>query len=195
MNKLLAMALLTAGLPMSAMADGGVRGLEHVALTVPDLAQARTFFTDGLGCKSVLTLGPFKDDNGSWMADFIGTHPRAVMNIGVMQCGNASNIELMEISSPSQDKKFPDRDDLGASSLGFYVDDLNDSIKQVKAAGGALLGGVTSVGEGPLSGRSFIYVRAAWGQQIFLMNDGNGIAYSKQPDAVKIFSPADLPVK
>ncbi len=186
-----AIALLLA--PSAALAQGEIRGLEHIAITVPDMTQAKDFFINGLGCKFVLDLGPFKDEQGTWMQDAIGTHKDAVMYIGEMQCGNATNVELMEISSPTQNKKFPTREDFGASSLGFYTDDLKATIARVLENGGAKLGSITSVAEGPLAGRSFIYVTAPWGQQIFLMNDGDGIAYSKQDDAIDVFSPADIP--
>lgn len=193
--KILTAAALAVALPFAAHAEGEVLGLDHVALTVPDLAQARAFFDAGLGCVHALDLGPFRDDAGTWMQDTIGTHARAVMSISVMSCGNASNVELMEISSPVQDTKFPARDDLGASSLGFYTTDLEATLARAIAAGATPLSSITSVGEGPLAGRSFIYVTAPWGQQIFLMNDGDGIAYAKDPANVKVFSPADLPAR
>jgi len=172
----------------------GVRGLEHVAITVPQLATARAFFEDGLGCQSVFDLGPFKDETGSWMADFIGTDPRAEMVIAVMKCGNASIVELMEISSPSQNTTMPRRDDIGSASLGFYVDDLEGSIARIESAGGKSLGSITSINTGPEEGRRFIYTVSPWGQMIFLLNDGDGTAYSRQENAVSLFSPADLPV-
>lgn len=196
MNKLALASLVVASAicPVSALAaDGGVRGLDHVALTIPDMAQARAFMQDGLGCRTVFDLGPFKDDSGTWMQDYIGTHPRAVMNIAVMNCGNTASVELMEISSPSQNKTYPQRDDLGAASLGFYVDDLEASLERVAGAGGEVLGGVTNVDAGPEAGRKFAYVRAPWGQLFFLLNDGEGIAYDEQPHDVPLPSPRNLP--
>jgi catechol 2,3-dioxygenase-like lactoylglutathione lyase family enzyme len=193
--KTLTAAGFAVALPFAAQAESGVLGLDHMALTVPEMAQARAFFEDGLGCVHALDLGPFRDDAGTWMQDAIGTHARAVMSIAVMTCGNASNVELMEIFSPSQDTKFPTRDDHGASSLGFYTNDLEATLARAVAEGATPLSGITSAGEGPLAGRSFIYVTAPWGQQIFLMNDGNGIAFGKDPANVKVFSPADLPAR
>lgn len=195
MKKLIMLSLATvfSSISYAALAQVSVRGLDHVAITVPDLSEAKSFFVGALGCKQVFDLGPFKDDNGNWMADNIGTHPRAVMNIGIMRCGNASTVELMEINSPSQNKEFPARDDLGASSLGFYTDDLEGSIDQVKSAGGTVLGSITSVEQGPEAGRRFIYTKSPWGQLIFLLNDGDGIAYSKNPQEVPLFSTLDYP--
>ncbi len=188
------LAFAAAGLAEQSVAEGGgVRGLDHVALTIPDMEQARAFLQEGLGCRTVFDLGPFKDDSGNWMQDYIGTHPRAVMNIAVMNCGNTASVELMEISSPTQNKTYPQRDDLGAASLGFYVDDLDASLVRVAAAGGEVLGGITSVGAGPETGRKFAYVRSPWGQLFFLLNDGEGIAYNAQPHETPLPSPRDLP--
>lgn len=179
--------------PAMANADGDVRGLDHVAITVPELAAARSFFENGLGCVTVFDLGPFKDESGTWMADYIGTHPRAEMTIAVMKCGNASTVELMEIKSPSQKTEMPKRDDIGSASLGFYTDDLEASIKKIESAGGKALGGITDISAGPEKGRRFIYTISPWGQLVFLLNDGDGIAYTKQDQAVKLFSSTDLP--
>lgn len=154
-----ALALVASG------AHAEVRGLDHVAVTVPDLEAARSFFENGLGCQTVFDLGPFMDESGTWMQDYIGTHPRAEMLIAVMKCGNVSSIELMQISSPNQNKTFPRRDDYGAASLGFYVDDLEAAIQQVEAAGGVALGGITDVNQGPETGRRFIYTQAPWGDR------------------------------
>lgn len=197
MKKLaLAGILLAASLSTSIAyaAAGGVRGVDHVALTIPDLEEARAFLTDGLGCRTVFNLGPFKDDTGTWMQDYIGTNPRAVMNIAVMNCGNTASVELMEVSSPTQNKTIPQRDDIGAASIGFYVDDLQASLDRITAAGGKVLGGVTTVDAGPEAGRSFAYVRAPWGQLVFLLNDGEGIAYDKVPQDIPLHSPRELPV-
>ncbi len=193
--KLKLAAIALTALPTLALAGGEIRGVDHIALTVPDMAVAQSFMEDAFGCEHALDLGPFKDDAGTWMQDAIGTHPRAVMSIAVLACGNASNIELMEISSPSQEKNLPARDDIGASSVGLYTDDLEATLERAVAAGATPLSGITSVGEGPLAGRSFIYVTAPWGQQFFLMNDGQGIAFAKDPANVSVFSPADLPAR
>ena len=180
--------------PNALMAAGDIRGVDHIAITVPDLAEARSFMETAFGCEHALDLGPFMDPNGTWMQDAIGTHKDAVMHIAELVCGNATNIELMEISSPTQDVVFPKREDFGASSIGLYTDDLRATLDRATAAGATPLAQITSVSEGPLAGRSFIYVTAPWGQQFFLMSDGaEGTAFSRSDAPVIPFSPRDLP--
>ena len=104
----------------------GLRGIDHIGLTVPDLDQAAAFFTDVLGCTTVTRVGPFRDDSGSFMADVLDVHPRAVIERIVLQrCGHGSNIELFKYTAPDQTTLHPRNSDIGAHHLAFYVDDID----------------------------------------------------------------------
>src|SRR5580704_19651652 len=92
-------------LPSPASADGlpGMRGHDHTGITVPDMAQAISFFTDILGCQRIMAFGPFSDDKGTFMQDALDVHPRAVITqIVQIRCGFGSNIELFSYQSPDQ---------------------------------------------------------------------------------------------
>ncbi|MBB4038918.1 catechol 2,3-dioxygenase-like lactoylglutathione lyase family enzyme [Microvirga flocculans] len=183
--------LLIAG---AAQASGlGLRGMEHIGVTVPSIAEGKAFFEKVLGCEQAYALGPFKDEKGTWMTDNIGAHKSSVANIASLKCGNSTNIELFEFTSPSQNKASPKRDDVGAVSIGFYVDDINAAVAHLKKNNVKLLGDIKKVEEGPIAGRSWIYAETPWGLQIFFESDPNGIAYTKTPGAVKLFSPRNLP--
>jgi len=54
----------------------GVRGIEHVGLTVPDLDRAVEFFVDVLGCEFVFDGGRFADAQDH-MQNSLGVHPDA----------------------------------------------------------------------------------------------------------------------
>lgn len=172
-----------------------VRGIEHIGITVPSLDEASSYFVSAFGCEEAIRVGPLLDPNGNWMETTLGTHPRAELNIAVLACGNSSNIELFEFESPTQNANVPKRDDLGAASIGFYTDDLEGSIEAIRQAGGSILGEITSIGDGPFAGRDFIYSTTPWGQLVFLANDGNGIAYSRENPAVELYSPAEHPLR
>ncbi|WP_157961308.1 VOC family protein [Microvirga flavescens] len=170
-------------------ADLGLKGMEHIGVTVPSLAEGKAFFEKVLGCQQAYELGPFKDEKGTWMTDNIGAHKSSVAKIASLKCGNSTNIELFEFTSPSQNKVSPKRDDMGATSIGFYVEDIDAAIAHLKKNNVKLLGDVKKVEEGPIAGRSWIYAETPWGLQIFIESDPNGIAYTKTPGAVKLFSP------
>jgi hypothetical protein len=57
----------------------GVLGVDHFGITVPDVAQARDWFVNVLGCVAPLQFGPFFDPSGSLMTRLVGVHPRAVI--------------------------------------------------------------------------------------------------------------------
>ena len=57
----------------------GLRRLDHIGFTVPDLDEAPRFLVDVLGCEYLYSLGPFRDDDGDWMSEHLNVHPRAVM--------------------------------------------------------------------------------------------------------------------
>ena len=45
----------------------GVLGVDHFGITVPNVAQARDWFVNVLGCVAPLQFGPFFDPSGSLM--------------------------------------------------------------------------------------------------------------------------------
>ena len=62
MKRLVPTAILAVLLAGAAFAEGvpGVRGVNHIGITVPDLLQAETFFTDVMGCQKATAFGPFR---------------------------------------------------------------------------------------------------------------------------------------
>ena len=57
----------------------GVRGIDHIGFTVPDINQGVAFFHDVMGCTEVMRFGPFSDDKGTFMQDLVNVDPRAVI--------------------------------------------------------------------------------------------------------------------
>ena len=56
----------------------GLRGTDHVGITVPDIEQATDFFVNVLGCEQFYDLGPFQATD-DWMTKHLNVHPRTVM--------------------------------------------------------------------------------------------------------------------
>ena len=57
----------------------GLGRVDHIGFTVRDLAEARAFLVDVLGCEYLYSLGPFVHDDTDWMAEHLNVHPRTVM--------------------------------------------------------------------------------------------------------------------
>lgn len=176
-------ALMATTLAMSAAAAQslpGVRGVNHIGLTVPDLQQAETFFADVLGCQKATSFGPFRDDEGSFMQDLLDVDPRAVINqITLMRCGFGSNIELFSYDAPDQETVRPRNSDIGGHHIAFYVDDIDAAAAYFKDRNIRTLMGPLPVNEGPAAGQSILYFFAPWGLQLEAISFPKGMAYEK----------------
>ncbi|GAB1381664.1 VOC family protein [Pararhodobacter aggregans] len=181
--KTLAAAALFASLSLPALADPlpGIRGVNHIGLTVPDLDQAETFFTEVLGCERAMAFGPFRDDEGTFMQDLLGVDPRAVVNqIRMLRCGFGSNIELFSYDAPDQATIRQRNSDIGAYHIAFYVDDIDAAAASLREAGIQTNMGPMPVSDGPAAGQSILYFSAPWGLQFEAISFPQGMAYERE---------------
>ncbi|WP_323019234.1 VOC family protein [Pararhodobacter sp.] len=181
--KTLAAAALLASLSLPALADPlpGIRGVNHIGLTVPDLDQAETFFTEVLGCERAMAFGPFRDDEGTFMQDLLGVDPRAVVNqIRMLRCGFGSNIELFSYDAPDQATIRQRNSDIGAYHIAFYVDDIDAAAASLREAGIQTNMGPLPVSDGPAAGQSILYFSAPWGLQFEAISFPQGMAYERE---------------
>ena len=114
----------------------GVRGMDHVGITVPDIAEARAWFEDVIGCVTPLQFGPFSDPTGTFMQDLLEVHPRAVIpEINVLRCGTGSNIELFEYEAPTRTSGSQGIRDFSGHHLAFYVEDIDVAVAYMESKG------------------------------------------------------------
>ncbi|SED15601.1 Catechol 2,3-dioxygenase [Rhizobiales bacterium GAS188] len=185
------MAMSVAASPASADSLPGLRGHDHTGITVPDINQAVSFFTDILGCQKIMAFGPFSDDKGTFMKDALDVHPRAVITqISQIRCGFGSNIELFSYTSPDQQVVQPKNSDVGGYHIAIYVDDIKAADAYLKSKGVHTLFGPIPIGEGPAAGQAILYFKAPWGLQMEAISYPNGMAYEKDA-AVKLWTPKD----
>lgn len=178
MKTLAALALLGLAVPALAEPMPGVRGVNHIGITVPDLAQAEAFFTDVLACQKAMSFGPFRDDTGTFMQDVLDVDPRAVIEeITLMRCGFGSNIELFHYTAPDQKTVTPRNSDIGGHHIAFYVDDIDAVAAYLKDKGLKVNMGPIPVAEGPAAGQSILYFSAPWGLQLEAISFPGGMAY------------------
>ena len=171
----------------AAMAEGlpGMRGVDHIGLTVPNLAEAETFFADVLGCEKAMSFGPFRDDEGTFMQDLLDVDPRAVIEqITLMRCGFGSNIELFKYTAPDQKTVEMRNSDIGGHHIAIYVDDIDAAAQYLKDKGIRTLLGPLPVDAGPATGQSIMYFYAPWGLQMEAISYPDGMAYEKDGGTV-----------
>lgn len=189
---MLASALL-AGAATAASADSipGMRGHDHTGITVPDMGQAVSFFTDVVGCQKAMSFGPFADDKGTFMQDVLGVDPKAVIEeITLMRCNFGSNIELFKYTAPDQKDLTPKNSDIGGFHIAFYVDDVAAAKAYLEGKGVKTRMGPIPVEQGPAAGQTILYFQAPWGLQLEAISYPKGMAYEKDAKTV-LWSPKD----
>jgi catechol 2,3-dioxygenase-like lactoylglutathione lyase family enzyme len=159
----------------------GLRGVDHIGFTVPDLAEASEFLVGVLGCEYMYTLGPFRDDGGDWMAEHLNVHPRAVMRqLHFFRCGGAAIFEVFQYEAPGQAAVPPRNSDVGGHHVALYVDDLDEAVAYLRQRGVRVLGEPTA-SRGPSEGQRWVYFLAPWGMQFELVSYPGGKAFDRRP--------------
>lgn len=158
----------------------GLRRVDHIGVTVPDLDEAHRFFIDVLGCEYLYSLGPLRDDDGDWMTRHLNVHPRTVMAENRwFRCGDQAIFEVFHYESPDQQQPLIRNSDIGGHHIAFYVDDLDASIAHLRQAGVRTFDGPTS-SKGPAEGNRWIYFLSPWGLQFELVSYPHGKAWDRE---------------
>jgi glyoxylase I family protein len=163
------------------MAIPGLRRLDHIGFTVPDLEEASRFLVDVLGCEYLYSLGPFSSD-GDWMTEHLGVHPRTVMRENRwFRCGDQAVFEVFAYAAPDQRMEPPRNSDVGGHHVALYVDDLDVAVEHLRQRGVEVMGGPTA-SRGPAEGNRWVYFRAPWGMQFELVSAPGGKAFDRTPE-------------
>lgn len=158
------------------MAIPGMRGADHVGVTVPDLEQAERFLVEVLGAEPMYVLGP-KRAGDDWMRTHLGVHPRTVIReIRFYRLGHGTNIEVFEYAAADGQAPPPRNSDIGGHHLALYVDDLDAAVDYLRSAGVTVMGEPTSSAQGAL-GQRWVYFLSPWGMQFELVSYPDGKAY------------------
>jgi glyoxylase I family protein len=161
-----------AGLP-------GLRGVDHIGITVPDLGAADRFLVDVLGCEYLYSLGPYRHDDTDWMAEHLGVDARAVMQrLHFYRCGGQAIFEVFQYAAPDQADVPPRNSDVGGHHVALYVDDLDAALEHLHAHDVDVLADPTS-STGPSEGQRWVYFRAPWGMQFELVSYPGGKAFDR----------------
>ena len=164
----------------------GLRGLEHVGLTVPNLDDAVRFFCDVIGCEHVLDAGTVA--GAEMMATRLNCDPTASMRYCFLRCRHGTNLELFEYAAPDQRTAPPRNSDIGGHHLAFYVDAMAPAVAHLRAHGVRILGEPSTIEEGPAAGTDWVYVLAPWGLQLELLSYPHGKGPADSP-ARRLWNP------
>ncbi len=156
--------------------------VDHIGITVPDLAEAHAFFTVVLGCEYMYRLGPF-ESSGHWMSEHLNVDDRARMRrLHFYRLGGQAIFEVFEYEAPGQVSSPPRNSDVGGHHVALYVDDLDAAVEALHDNGLRVLGEPTT-SRGASEGQRWIYFLSPWGMQFELVSYPHGKAFDKVPTA------------
>ncbi|MCK6067099.1 MULTISPECIES: VOC family protein [Microbacterium] len=154
----------------------GLRGADHIGITVPDLDEAHSFLVDVLGAEPVYSLGEKRADD-DWMQRQLGVHPRTVIReIRFYRLGTGLNIETFAYDAADGQSPQPRNSDIGGYHLALYVDDMDAAVEYLRASGVEVMGEPVASRQAAL-GQRWIYFRSPWGLQFELVSYPDGKAY------------------
>ena len=165
---------------MAATPLPGVRGVDHIGVTVPDLDQAHQFFVGVLGCEYMYRLGPYAHDD-DWMTIHLGVDDRAVMErLHFYRLGGQAIFEVFHYRAPKQATVPPRNSDIGGHHVAIYVEDLDAAVQALKANGLEVMGEPTT-SSGASEGQRWVYFLSPWGMQFELVSYPGGKAFDHRP--------------
>jgi catechol 2,3-dioxygenase-like lactoylglutathione lyase family enzyme len=178
------------------MSAGGiptVRTVDHVGLTVPDLAAGIRFFVDALGFDEVYTHAPAGSSGEVQERQFARHRDTRIVGIAMLRLGTL-NLELFEFSAPDQRREVPRTSDWGGAHLAFYVDDIDAAVEHLRAHGARVLGEPMDL-PGPEAGpgNRFVFALAPGDIPIELISYAGGKAYERQSGGQRLFDPREQP--
>jgi catechol 2,3-dioxygenase-like lactoylglutathione lyase family enzyme len=148
-----------------------MKGLHHVGITVKDLESSIRFYHDVLGLQFVNEPSPWFEGEGLGKA--VGV-PGAALRQVSLALGD-STLELLEYKNPPSETKGPLlSNNLGASHVGFLVDDIVAKKTELEAKGVEFYSDVNSVDDGVLAGWRWVYFEDPDGYPLELVE----VAYS-----------------
>jgi len=142
----------------------GLRHVDHAAFTVPDLAQAVSFFVDVLGAEELYRSrrGP----DASFMPANFDVPSDAALELSMLRLPPNLNIELFQWRTEDQRTEHPRHSDRGGHHLCFVVDDVDQAIAHLtRVPGVRILGDRKEVGvDSPVvAGNRWTYFLTPWG--------------------------------
>jgi len=155
----------------------GLKRIDHVSLTVPDLEAAIEFYADAFGARVAHRMGPFDarelpvmPDGRDWTAAHINV-PGARLEIAMLSFGAGDvTMELFEYSAPADAARQPPRNcDIGSRHVCFEVDDLDRAVRHLEAHGCTPMAGSIDMPDGPCPPSRSWYVLDPFGNQLELV--------------------------
>ena len=162
----------------------GLRGGDHLGLSVPDLDEAERFLVDVLGAQVVFDGGKIADEDT--MVRVLGAHRGDSTRYRFFRLGTGLNLEVFEYRT--EDKgRHPGNHQAGGHHLALYVDEIGPAVEHLRTHG-VRVDDPEYIDQGPAAGSHWVYFKAPWGLQMELVSYPDGKAYEAGA-SVKLWNP------
>lgn len=145
--------------------------VDHIGIVVPDLDAAVTFFKLALSAKLLWRVGPFsKTPTGVPIKNVV---------LAMLRLGPNLNIELQAFEAEQQERRWPSNIDVGATHLGFFVEDIQTAAASLAVHGAELLHGPIGTAGDAKKGEQIWYFKTPWGGLMELLCRPDHLPYEK----------------
>jgi glyoxylase I family protein len=162
----------------------GLRGAEHLGLTVPDLEAACAFLVEVIGAVEVFDGGTIEDPDV--MTRVLRAPAGTTTRYRFLRLGTGLNLEVFEYAPATGAP--PGNHAAGGHHIALYVDDIDAAHAHLAAHGVALSGPPEHIADGPAAGSAWFYFRAPWGLQMECVSYPDGKAYEATAET-RLWSP------
>jgi glyoxylase I family protein len=162
----------------------GLRGGEHLGLTVPDLDAAERFLVDVLGAQVVFDGG--HEDDADVMTRVLGANPGDAMRDKFFRLGQGLNLEVFEYKTQERGRH-PGNHQAGGHHIALYVDEIGSAVEHLRSHG-VPVDDPEYITSGPAAGSHWVYFKAPWGLQMELVSYPDGKGYEAGA-GVKLWNP------
>ena len=151
----------------------GMKTIDHIGITVPDIDEACDFFDKILGGRTLYTAATnIMDDQTDWMYEQFNVNSRSIIReLRFLELPDGSILEIFDYYAPDQKSDPPKNSDIGGHHLAFYVEDIYEAIRFLKENGVHVQSEPVVYDDGPKKGTACCYFLSPWGMQLELVSN------------------------
>lgn len=169
------------------------RGIDHVAITVPNMQEATEFFVNVFDAKISYDLqSPNEPPLEGPKAEKALGMPKGgkLRHMRMLSLGNSASIELFYYDT-QEHQRAAHTYDYGLQHIALYVDNIDQAAKRFVEGGGRLYSEINQIFgeiEGTSDKNRYVYAEMPWGTVVELVTYPSEINYPETSEA-KRFTP------
>ncbi len=136
--------------------------IDHSGISVPDIDQAVTFFTEVLHFEVIKRIPQMRGPVSGMLTRGMGVYENTKMVGSAFLRYGGDEIELVQWSNEKQQTKIPNPADVNSAHLAISVSDIKEAMEYLKKVPGVTVRDYIPAG--------FFYISTPWGYEIQIMS-------------------------